>query len=225
MQNNTESTAYYIPPNFIDSGTVFGGAFKIRNLLEACTVAATVGIPILLLPLDLTMRIILLCLTSLPLGILTLIGIEGESLSSFIVAFFKFLRGRRVLQNTQSKKQISAFLPIEKIENGIIYTKDHRYVKIIEVMPINFLLRSPREQQNIIYSFISYLKISPVKVQFKCLTKRANLDRHTELVRREMEKETDPNCKMLQEDYLHLIHSIGSKEAITRRSPGAMPTI
>ncbi len=217
MQNNTESTAYYIPPNFIDSGTVFGGAFKIRNLLEACIVAATVGIPIAFLPLNLTLRIILLCLTSLPLGILTLIGIEGESLSSFIMAFFKFLRGRRVLQNQPPKRQLSAFLPIEKIENGIIYTKDHRYVKIIEVTPINFLLRSPREQQNIIYSFISYLKISPVKVQFKCLTKRANLDRHTEMVRREMEKETDPSCKMLQEDYLQLIHSIGSKEAITRR--------
>ncbi|MCM1489186.1 MAG: PrgI family protein, partial [Firmicutes bacterium] len=29
--------------------------------------------------------------------------------------------------------------------------------------------------------------------------------------------ETDPNCRMLQEDYLHLIDRIGSKEATTRR--------
>ena len=62
---------------------------------------------------------------------------------------------------------VAAYLPIDKIENGIIYTKDHRYIKVIEVVPINFLLRSAREQRNIIYSFISYLKISPVKVQFK----------------------------------------------------------
>ena len=84
-------------------------------------------------------------------------------------------------------------------------------------MPINFLLRSAREQRSIIYSFISYLKISPIRIQFKVLTKRADLNKHTEIVRREMEAETDPNCRILQEDYLKLINRIGSREATTRR--------
>ena len=106
---------------------------------------------------------------------------------------------------------------MDKIENGIIYTKDHRYVKIIEVVPINFLLRSPREQRSIIYSFISYLKISPVKMQFKVLTKRADINRHVEIVHQEMEREKDPHCRMLQEDYLKLIDRLGSREATTRR--------
>ena len=104
------------------------------------------------------------------------------------------------------------YLPIEKIENGIIYTKDHRYIKVIEVIPINFMLRSAREQRSIIYSFISYLKISPVKIQFKVLTKRADLNKHMDIVRREMEAEQDPNCRMLQEDYLKLIGRIGSRQ-------------
>lgn len=112
---------------------------------------------------------------------------------------------------------VAEYLPIEKIANGIIYTKDHRYIKLIEVVPINFLLRSAREQRSIIYSFISYLKISPVRIQFKVLTKRADLNKHTEIVRREMEAETDPNCRSLQEDYLKLINRIGSREATTRR--------
>ena len=34
------------------------------------------------------------------------------------------------------------YLPVEKVENGVIYTRDHRYVKLIEVIPVNFLLRS-----------------------------------------------------------------------------------
>ncbi len=126
---------------------------------------------------------------------------------------------RRLRNETDSPFLNSAaeYLPIEKIENGIIYTKDHRYIKVIEVVPINFLLRSAREQRSIIYSFISYLKISPVKIQFKVLTKRADLNKHTDIVRREMETETDWGCRMLQEDYLHLINRIGSKEATTRR--------
>lgn len=112
---------------------------------------------------------------------------------------------------------VADYLPIEKIQNGVIYTKDHRYVKVLEVEPINFLLRSAREQRSIIYSFISYLKISPVKIQFKVLTKRADINKHTEIVRREMERETDPHCHMLQEDYLKLVGRIGSREATTRR--------
>ena len=34
-------------------------------------------------------------------------------------------------------------LPIEKIENGILHTTDERHIKILEIEPINFLLRSP----------------------------------------------------------------------------------
>ena len=81
---------------------------------------------------------------------------------------------------------VAEYLPIHKIENGIIYTKDYRYVKIIEVNPINFMLRSPREQRGIIYSFISFLKISPVKMQFKVISKGADINRHVEMIRQEM---------------------------------------
>ena len=109
------------------------------------------------------------------------------------------------------------YFPIEKIVNGIIYTKDRRYVKIVEVEPINFLLRSEREKRNIIYSFISYLKISPNKVQFKVLTKSANINKHLETITREMAEESDERCRVLQEDSLNLIKQIGSKEAVSRR--------
>ena len=40
-------------------------------------------------------------------------------------------------------------LPIERLENGILHTTEGRYIKILEIEPINFLLRSPREQTNV----------------------------------------------------------------------------
>ena len=40
---------------------------------------------------------------------------------------------------TKYLNPIAEYLPIEKIANGIIYTRDHRYVKIVEVIPINFI--------------------------------------------------------------------------------------
>ena len=280
-KNSEHHDTYIIPPNFIEGSTLFGGMFKIRNVIEAGVLAAAVGVPVFSLDLSLTVRIIILCLTALPLALFALMGIAGEPLSSYIIAFFKWLKNRRVVGKTEPKEErkkpkpkkekqpapenesmlseiagvirkqsakkkhteepraaetpkqkkphrrskadspflnpVAEYLPIEKIANGIIYTKDHRYIKLIEVVPINFLLRSAREQRSIIYSFISYLKISPVKIQFKVLTKRADLNKHTEIVHREMEAETDPNCRVLQEDYLKLINQIGSREATTRR--------
>lgn len=287
-----ETDIYVIPPNFIETGTIFGGTVKFRNAVEALLIALAIGIPEFRLPVSLTTKIIIACLTVLPLSLFAIIGINGESLSSFVINFFLYLKNRRIIGKIEEseteplsdskknprkhpikkrerkaktakedfpeefgsfqerraskkkrpeketkkankkkpKKSVAApkdtaallnptaeYLPIQKIENGIIYTKNHRYVKIIEIVPINFLLRSAREQKNIIYSFVSYLKISPVKLQFKVLTRRADINRHLETIREEMREETDERCIALQKDYELLIQRIGSREAITRR--------
>lgn len=290
---NEQHDVFIIPPNFIDTGTLFGGMFKFRNAIEAGVLAFVSGFPIFNLPFSLMTKIIVLCLTALPLAILGLIGVGGESISSFIINFFKFLIRRRVIYspgverpeklsiierikrlrnqsalaqrkvsssrakikknkpenevselknqlkeakkahkqnvpNTEKKTKfkvkrkkkemtVADYLPVEKIENGIIYTKDKRYIKIIEVIPINFLLRSAREQRNIIYSFVSFLKVSPVKLQFKVLTKKADINKHLQNVRANINNESDERCRILQQDYEQLVRRLSSREAITRR--------
>lgn len=260
---------YIIPPNFIDAGTVFGGMFKLRNVIEAGVIVAVIGLPVFRLPLSLTTKIIIICVTALPLALFALIGIAGESLSSFLLGFIHFQHNKRVVGNRadaaeaepeprQKRKKarkapkasadfaeefsdvppktgigahipaveiphnrrsntVADYLPVKKIANGCVYTSDHRYVRILEISPINFSLRSQFEQRNIIYSFIGYLKISPAKVHIKVITKKADINRHLEIVHQEMEAETDERCRELQRDYEALIRRIGSKEAITRR--------
>lgn len=70
------------------------------------------------------------------------------------------------------------FIPIKNLEHGIIETTDGRYIKILEIEPINFMLRSEEEQYEIICSFASWLKISPVHLQFKSITRKADSDKH-----------------------------------------------
>ena len=302
MNNKNDHDIYIIPPNFIETGTILGGMFKIRNAIEAGILAVAIGVPVFLfVPLGFTARIIVLCLTALPAALVALIGISGESLSRFLLLFLKYLRNRRIIggdsehkdkpqklfskkdqhhrqrqpgknrqkfakrlhfgredfpaefdevrsyeireklrtvkkqkQHSQkepvsrrpvhSKEQkpaclnpVADYLPIEKIINGIIYTKDHRFVKVVEVVPINFMLRSAREQRNIVYSFVSYLKISPIKLQIKVLTRRADIERHLDTVRREMAQEENEQCRLMQQDYLHFVQQVGSREAVTRR--------
>ena len=317
MSNKNDHDIYIIPPNFIETGTFFGGMFRARNVIEAGILAFAIGTPVFLcLPFGLTARIIALCLTALPVALVALIGISGESLSQFLITFLKYLRNRRVVggdgeqpcektapsksagkhlkqkppkerkpkapkrrrsgeadfpaefdevrgyeireklrpkknakkerpaKASKAKKKakkrpekermpkrparvkeqkpaclnpVADYLPIEKVENGIIYTKDHRFVKVVEVVPINFMLRSAREQRNIIYSFVSYLKISPIKLQIKVLTRRADINRHLDTVRQEMAHEENEQCRLMQEDYLNFVQQVGSREAVTRR--------
>lgn len=66
MNRQNEYETYDIPPNFIEGSTLFGGMFKLRNVIEAGILAAVIGVPIIFLNLSLTLRIILLCLTALP---------------------------------------------------------------------------------------------------------------------------------------------------------------
>ena len=112
---------------------------------------------------------------------------------------------------------VQPFLPVKDIRNGIVETTDGRYIKILEIEPINFMLRSSEEQYNILSSFASWLKISPMKLQFKSITRKADSDKHVAMIRKELEKEDNEQCKTLSEDYIRLIKDVGSREALTRR--------
>ena len=390
MNNSEEHQIALIPRNFIERGTFMGGMFKIRNAIEGAILAIGIAIPVVHLPLSLTIRIIILCMTSLPAAMVALIGIGGESLTAFLMNAIRFLFNRRILyrldtkpepkgkqrknprqkepktkknrekkekpspqpmetathdeevpcnmpssseeeippdskvsptpaskkkerrlydistkrgikkqaredirilkfekkqrkkeqakalkvakrekkQRLKTEKQrhkeklhqdklaqkeakrlekaakkearsnkkqpdpspsvpskkkkrkdmtLEDYLPIDKIANGIIYTTDHRYVKILEIEPINFLLRSAREQQGIIYSFISYLKISPVKLQIKMISKKADINKHLEQAALELSRETNPHCRELQKDYIQFVKKLSSREAVSRR--------
>lgn len=390
MNNPEEQQIALIPRNFIERGTFMGGMFKIRNAIEGAILAIGIAIPVVHLPLSLTIRIIILCMTSLPAAMVALIGIGGESLTAFLMNAVRFLFNRRILyrldikpepkgkqrknprqkepktkknrdkkekpspqpmetathdeevpcnmpssseeeilpdskvsptpaskkkerrlydistkrgikkqaredirilklekkqrkkeqakalkvakrekkQRLKTEKQrhkeklhqdklaqkeakrlekaakkdarsnkkqpdpspsvsskkkkrkdmtLEDYLPIDKIANGIIYTTDHQYVKILEIEPINFLLRSAREQQGIIYSFISYLKISPVKLQIKMISKKADINKHLEQAALELSRETNPHCRELQKDYIQFVKKLSSREAVSRR--------
>ena len=109
------------------------------------------------------------------------------------------------------------FIPIKNLEHGIIETTGGRYIKILEIEPINFMLRSEEEQYEIICSFASWLKISPVHLQFKSITRKADSDKHIAMLRKEMATEESEPCKTLSEGYIRLIKDVGSREALTRR--------
>ena len=97
MNNTEEQHPVFIPRNFIEKGTFMGGMFKIRNAIEGGILAILITIPVVNLPLTLTVRIIILCMTALPAAMISLIGIGGESITAFLMNALRFLKNRRVI--------------------------------------------------------------------------------------------------------------------------------
>ena len=109
------------------------------------------------------------------------------------------------------------FLPIKKIKNGTIYTDDGRYVKVLEVLPINFLLKSREEQEQVIYDFEKFLRIAPDNFQIKVLAKKTDISSYLQRLNENIACEPDEKCRAMMEDSRKLLIDLGQNEAISRR--------
>ena len=127
-------------------------------------------------------------------------------------------RNRRAGHPQKDKLEfVQNFIPLKEIKNGIIETTDGRFLKILEIEPINFLLRSDEEQWGIISTFASWLKISPMRLQFKSVTRKADSDKYVSGLQADLEQEDVEACRKLGDGTIRFIREEGSREALSRR--------
>ena len=108
-------------------------------------------------------------------------------------------------------------IPIKQIKNGIIEMKDGRFVKIIEVMPVNFGLKNDMAQKRIINAFRGYLKVAPDKGHIKVIARRSDLRDYLAICDEHKKQEpvkTD-SVYALHDNYAELVRST-AKEGVTR---------
>lgn len=104
------------------------------------------------------------------------------------------------------RDSIQAWLPIKNIIGGVVITKDNRFIKILEVLPVNFYLKSPNDQQNIIAAYASYLKIAPDSMTCEVRTLPADTSDYVEQMRQCHKNEPNEYCR---EEILDNIEQIG----------------
>lgn len=109
------------------------------------------------------------------------------------------------------------WLPVADISHGIITLKDGRFIKIIEILPVNFLLKTPAEKASIIYYYASYLKIAPDNLQICVLTKRADMSAYAERMRGYQNSEPNALCRELNEDNIREVEYLAENEALQKR--------
>lgn len=98
MEEKEYSNIYTIPANYTDSGKIMGGMLEVRNAVETGFLVALVGYPeVMLIPMPIKIRIVVMTLTLLPLGVLSMMGIDGDSLFQYGSHMIRYAANRRKL--------------------------------------------------------------------------------------------------------------------------------
>lgn len=98
MEEKEYNNVYAIPANYTDSGKILGGMLEPRNAVETVILLVILGYPeLMLIPMSGTMRIVVMTVTLLPLAVLSMMGIDGDSLFQYLGHMIRFFAGRRKL--------------------------------------------------------------------------------------------------------------------------------
>ena len=98
MDEKEFSNVYAIPANYTDSGKLLGGMLETRNTIETGFLLLLVGYPELMwLSAPAAVKVVIMTMTLLPLGVVGLMGIGGDSLMRYAAHMAVFFARRRKL--------------------------------------------------------------------------------------------------------------------------------
>lgn len=115
-------------------------------------------------------------------------------------------------------KSVQEWLPFENIlENGIIKLKDSSYIKIIEIIPINFNLKSELEKEAILNSYKIFFKTCNFNFQILIQSNKENLDKHISNINIQKNKEKE-NIKKISENYIQYIKQLNQNKKSSNKN-------
>ena len=97
----------------------------------------------------------------------------------------------------KNKKQIQSvqnWIPIDAFfNNGIVKTKNNKYLKIIKIIPINYSLKSELEKKSILNSYKVFLKTCNFNIQIIIQSNKEDLRKHIKNINNQIKKEKQKN--------------------------------
>ncbi len=81
LEEKEYNNTYAIPANYTDSGKLLGGMLETRNTIEAVLLVGALGYAeIAWLPGDTIIKVVIITMTIIPLAVVALMGVGGNSL-------------------------------------------------------------------------------------------------------------------------------------------------
>lgn len=113
-------------------------------------------------------------------------------------------------------------IPIKSIRDGVIFTTSGMYVRILEILPINFIEKAIDEQNDIVNTFSTLFQEGPSKIHIKCITDKSNPERLISYIKGKCEEENwqrgiSEKVVECAQDIINKINTISNKSALTKR--------
>ena len=109
-------------------------------------------------------------------------------------------------------------LNIKRFFSGCVETADGRYLTAVEVLPINFKFKTDTEKILILLNFQKYLRIAPVKMTIKTISRRTNINRIIERSDKAFNNYPvhTPATEGLHNDEVILINRLANRQGVER---------
>ena len=115
----------------------------------------------------------------------------------------------------QSKNILSVqeWLPFEEImEKGIVKLKTNEYIKIMQIIPVNYNLKSDLEKEGILNSYKTFLKTCNFDIQILIQSNKENLNNHITNIKQNVKKENNLKLLKISEKYIEFITKLNNEK-------------
>ena len=110
-------------------------------------------------------------------------------------------------------KTVQEWIPVNHIyQDGIIETKENTYIKILEVTPINYNLKSDLEKDSILNSYKIFFKTCQFDMQILIQSNKEDLSHHISKIKKNILKKENKFLKELSENYIQYISNLNNNK-------------
>lgn len=128
------------------------------------------------------------------------------------------IKRRREGEDVKPFYSLKQWCPIRRVTRGLIELKNGDFCKILEVIPINFALKSEREQEQILYQYKTFLKICDFSMQILIVSKRYDIASYLENLEKKQQDEENVKVRNMLGEYLEELKKIVvNKDVISRK--------
>jgi len=110
-------------------------------------------------------------------------------------------------------KSTQDYVPIKDVSNGTIITDDGRFVKVLEIKPINLNLKSKEEQDALYRAYAGLIKSAPSRFSIKCITKDTPVSEYMQEYLGSCDFEKSERCKEYIKAHAEFVNMLSSRQS------------
>lgn len=106
-----------------------------------------------------------------------------------------------------SKESTQNFVPIKEVRDGVVILKDGSMRSVLMVSSVNFSLKSPDEQNSMIFQFQNFLNSINFDIQIFAQSRRLDIRPYISLLEQREKEQTNDLMKIQTREYIQFIKS------------------